>query len=316
MEHIKIDQQEDGSRLDRVLIRRLGNDRRVWILRLIRKANVRLNGKRAKPEQRVHTGDVIFLPASLRDGAKRPAVAKMNMPPLDILYEDDVLLIINKPVGWVVHAGSGYRAGLIEGLRQRWPELHLAHRLDRDTSGCLLCAKRLDVLRTLQAEFRAHEIKKTYLAWVDGHPQPTSGRMFSFLSKGMLRSGERMVHTDANGKGKKSSTDYQTIMQKNIAHKHCALLALMPHSGRTHQLRVQLAEFNHSLQNTNSNSNDSHAILGDNKYASREMLEDFAKHGVKNLTLHAWRLRFDHPVEGTDVDVTASWPETWPNFAV
>ncbi|MFQ5518544.1 MAG: S4 domain-containing protein, partial [Mariprofundus sp.] len=142
---LTVDQGEEGSRLDRVLIRHLGASRRSLILRLIRKGNVRVNKKRCKPESRVTAGDRVFLPASLREPDQREPTAVPNAllrkaAALPVLFEDEWLLVVNKPASLVVHGGSGHEAGLIEALKEvrGLADLRLAHRLDRDTSGVLL----------------------------------------------------------------------------------------------------------------------------------------------------------------------------------
>ncbi|RMH62287.1 MAG: RluA family pseudouridine synthase [Zetaproteobacteria bacterium] len=301
---LRIAADEDNSRLDRVLIRRLGAERRPLILRLIRKGNVRLNRKRARPESRVRQGDEVFLPASLRQPvydkpeAGIPRALLNRAGEVRVLYEDDALLAVDKPAGIVVHAGSGYHAGLIEALREvrGLADLRLAHRLDRDTSGVLLMAKNLNALRRLHEAFRAHDMQKVYLALVAGHPRATRGRLHGFLQKGVVRGGERVVRDDRQGK--EALTDYQLMLRLRWQGLSGALLALKPYSGRTHQLRVQLADAGH-------------AILGDGKYGAREENRRFRALGGRRLALHAWRLRFAHPDDGCTMEIRASWPEEW-----
>jgi len=303
---IVVDVEEAESRLDRMLLRRLGSSFRPLIMRLIRRGNVRVNGKRAKPETRLQQGDEIFLPASLRQAATEagekllPVLSSMpaairNMP---VLFEDADILVIDKPAGVVVHGGSGHGVGVIEYLRESMslPELRLAHRLDRDTSGCLLMAKRLSVLRALTASFRERSAHKTYLAWVAGHPYPYAGRIQSSLAKGILRGGERMVVQ--NEGGKEAVTDYQVSILTQCNGWQFALLALQPESGRTHQLRVQL-------------QSEGHAILGDGKYGLREDNRRYRDMGGKCMALHAWRLRFEHPARHQMIEVRAPWPSAW-----
>ncbi len=298
---ITVGPDEDGSRLDRVLMRRLGEAKRPLILRLIRKGNVRVNGKRSKPETRLHTDDTLFLPASLRGVdlvcEPHPQIAKLRTS-IPVLYEDEDILVVNKPAGIVVHGGSGHDAGLIEMLKaeRNFPDLRLAHRLDRDTSGVLLMAKHLVALRNLAEDFRERDMHKTYFAWVSGHPYPYAGRMRSRLAKGMLRGGERMVVDDESGK--EAVTDYQVVMCCEQEKWSYALLALTPESGRTHQLRVQL-------------QTEGHPILGDAKYAGRDDLKNFKRIGGKGLALHAWRLRFVHPVSNLPMELHAPWPDWW-----
>jgi len=303
---VVVDAEEAESRLDRMLLRRLGASFRPQVMRLIRRGNVRINGKRAKPETRLHQGDEIFLPASLRQTAAeegdKPPPAILSIPAairdMHVLFEDADILVIDKPSGVIVHGGSGHGAGVIEYLRETMslPELRLAHRLDRDTSGCLLMAKRLSVLRALTALFRERSAHKTYLAWVAGHPYPYAGRIQSSLVKGILRGGERMVVQDTGGK--KAVTDYQVSMLAERDDWRFALLALQPESGRTHQLRVQLQA-------------EGHAILGDGKYGLHEDNSHYRNMGGKCMALHAWRLRFEHPARHQMVEVRAPWPAAW-----
>ncbi len=300
--HLTVTPDEDGSRLDRMLIRRLGASRRSLILRLIRKGNVRVNRKRARPDARVSCGDVVFLPASLRSIEERPAGVPAwlveRARALEVLYEDESLLAVNKPAGLVVHGGSGYEAGLIEAIREarNLPELRLAHRLDRDTSGVLLMAKSLGALRSVAASFRDRSLRKTYLALIAGHPKAHAGRMVARLVKGVVRGGERVVVGDE--RGKEARTDFQVVMHLRRQGLAYALIALRPHSGRTHQLRVQLAE-------------QGHPILGDGKYGLRTANKAFRELGGRGLALHAWRLRLRHPVHHRMLELVAPVPEGW-----
>ncbi|OIO73008.1 MAG: RluA family pseudouridine synthase [Zetaproteobacteria bacterium CG_4_9_14_3_um_filter_49_83] len=306
---LTVDANEQGSRLDRVLVRFLGGDRKGLILRLIRKGNVRVNGKRKKPDYRVESGDIIYLPASLREPSPATGATAEDVPgdllrkvaQLSVLYEDDYVLVIDKPAGMVVHGGSGYSAGLVEALKisRNLPELRLAHRLDRDTSGVLLLAKDLMSLRRLTEDFREHDMEKTYMALVAGYPYASAGRMESRLAKGFVSGGERMVVDSEDGKA--SVTDYQVMMHSSHSDFDFSLLALFPHSGRTHQLRVQLQQ-------------EGHSILGDQKYAEKEQLSCYKKLGGRGLMLHAWRLRFRHPVTGLVMELRAPWPASWLKF--
>jgi len=297
--YIFIDENEDNSRLDRVLLRQTGGAQRSLMMRLIRKGNIRLNGKRTQAAERVSIGDKIFIPASLRtqpSDAPTPSPAINNIP--DILLEDESLLILNKPAGMVVHGGSGHQFGLIEQLKSHYQseDLRLAHRLDRDTSGCLVLAKQLPALRHLTEQFRLHTAKKTYFAWVAGHLIVSAGTIRSNLCKGVLQGGERMVVNDAHGK--ESETGFQTILHASWQDWPVSLLALQPHSGRTHQLRVHMQQ-------------EGHAILGDPKYANQAELAAYRERGGRGLALHAWRIRLTHPYRKHAIEVRAPWPPSW-----
>lgn len=299
---ISVDIHEDGTRLDRFLIRQLGDGMRPLILRLIRKGNVRINGKRSKPESRLTAGDRIFVPASLRepavDNQTQTSPRLPDVSQLSILFEDEHLLVINKPADMVVHGGSGHDAGLIEALKvaRNLPDLRLAHRLDRDTSGVLLLAKNLTALRMLSEDFRERDMQKTYFALVSGHPYPYAGRMHSHLAKGVVRGGERMVVDSEDGK--ESLTDFQVMCEYQRENFAYAMVALNPHSGRTHQLRVQLQQ-------------ETHPILGDNKYAEKDELKIYKALGGRGLMLHAWRLRFTHPMTNRHMELRAPLPDNW-----
>jgi len=302
---LTIDNNEDGSRLDRVLLRHLGASRRTLIVRLIRKGNVRINKKRSKPESRVSAGDEVYLPASLREpeevresSGEIPASLLSKVRALTVLFEDEWILVVSKPAGLVVHGGSGHDAGLIEALKEvrALPDLRLAHRLDRDTSGVLLMAKNLEALRHLTESFRLRDMQKTYFALVAGHPFAHAGQMKSNLAKGLVRGGERMV-VDVD-EGKESITDFQLMIRFERSGYDYAMIALNPHSGRTHQLRVQL-------------QSEGHAILGDGKYGEKVDLAAFKSMGGKGLMLHAWRLRFDHPITKQPLEFRADWPRNW-----
>ncbi|MDX8413407.1 MAG: RluA family pseudouridine synthase [Mariprofundales bacterium] len=305
--HWTVDHNEDGSRLDRALLRRFNHAGKGLVMRLIRKGNVRIDGKRAKPSSRLSTGNSIFIPASLHqstaDNAQPkapPVAAALRIP---IVYEDDDLLVIDKPAGTVVHSGSGYDFGLIEQLKTAYnlPDLRLAHRLDRDTSGCLLLVKKLPALRQVTADFRDHNAHKTYLAWVMGTMEDGAGRMISHLAKGVVRGGERMV--EDRDDGKEAVTDFQVIMHHQLHGCTLSLLALQPHHGRTHQLRVQLQQ-------------EGHPIAGDAKYGSSEQIKAFRAIGGKGMALHAWRLRLPHPEHGRLLDLRAPWPTRWRWVAI
>ncbi len=299
--YIIIDKNEDGTRLDRFLLRRIGEQQRHLVLRLIRKGNVRVNSKRCKPQHRLHDGDRLFIPASLRTSKAAPAApAPLRFTP-EVLYEDEALIVINKPQGMVVHGGSGHQHGLVEQLKAHWQcdELRLAHRLDRDTSGCLILARQLPALRSLSEQFRQRQAEKTYLAWVEGEPMSSAGRIRQALAKGYLQGGERMVINNAGGKD--ACTDFRLVLRYDWQQRPVSLLALFPHSGRTHQLRVHMQQ-------------EGCPILGDSKYASRQALQAYRQRGGKGLCLHAWRLRFTHPYHQRAVEVRAPWPGNWSVF--
>ncbi len=277
---------------------------RTLIYRLLRKGEVRVNGGRKKPEYRLQAQDEVRIPPlNLREPAplNQPSARQSSDLREQILLEDQNFIAINKPEGWAVHGGSGISLGLIEALRQIYaePNLELVHRLDRDTSGVLLIARRRRALRLAQAAFREHQVRKEYLVLVAGH-WPASNTQVSYpLLRYLTPSGERRVRVDATGK--RSQTGFRVLAQCPAA---TALIA-NPKTGRTHQIRVHCA---HS----------GHPVTGDSKYAPDALLSTHKHLGVRRLGLHAQRLRLSlaersHQGPGTalaDLDLAAPAPQS------
>jgi len=279
----------EGQRLDNFLVSRLKGVPKSRIYRLIRKGEIRVNKKRCKPDRKLVQGDSVRV-APLRMSEKVP-------PPLvteglealirdSILYEDDSLLVINKPAGLAVHAGTGVRLGLIEALRQIYPQLQdveLVHRLDKDTSGCLLVARTPAVLKTLQDALRQRTVEKVYLALVQGEWPEEITEVRAALQRDELRGGERVVSVDPRGKA--AVTRYCVLERLRDA----TLIEARPVSGRTHQIRVHCRHAGHP-------------ILGDNKYL------DTAKNRfpqIRHLCLHAASISFELPDETGNVQKMA-----------
>ncbi|MDF1646388.1 MAG: RluA family pseudouridine synthase [Legionellaceae bacterium] len=275
--------EENGQRLDNYLIRILKGVPKSHIYRIIRGGEVRVNKKRAKISSRLAEGDSVRIPPiRMRDEAAPITVSKALFSRLTqcIIFEDERLLVLNKPTGMAVHGGSGLQFGVIEALRAMRPEaryLELIHRLDRETSGCLLIAKKRSMLRQVQALFEARQIQKTYwlLAENTWTGRPTV-RVNLPLHKNNLQSGERMVQID--DAGKPSQTTFKCLENYSDA---CWVEA-KPKTGRTHQIRVHSA----SLQ---------HTILGDEKYGAKKLSLQ-TKHPKsqlkKRLYLHARTIQF------------------------
>ena len=292
-----VDEESSGQRLDNFLMRHLKGVPKTHVYRIIRSGEVRINKGRASADSRLEAGDEVRLPPvrisdKVAEKAARPAPAR-EFPPL---LEDDHLLAIDKPAGVAVHGGSGVSFGVIEQLRQARPQarlLELVHRLDRETSGILLVAKKRSALKHLQDQFRERETGKTYLALVKGD-WPTKLKVIDQpLHKYLLPDGERRVKvtTSDDPDGMRSITLVKVAQRLS----GCTLLEVTIKTGRTHQIRVHLAS-------------NGHPIAGDDKYGDFEWNKALQKQGLKRMFLHAWRLQFNHPASGERLALQAELP--------
>jgi 23S rRNA pseudouridine955/2504/2580 synthase len=282
---LDIDLDQAGQRLDNFLMARLKGVPKSKIYNIIRKGEVRVNKGRIKPDYKLCAGDSVRIPP-IRVSEKEPeAKASHQMLGLlanSILYEDDGMLVINKPPGLAVHGGSGISLGLIETLRQMRPEaryLELVHRLDRDTSGCIMIAKKRSYLRHLQAALRDKDIggiSKVYSALVIGAWPKSCRRVDAPLLKSEVANDERVVRV--HPEGKPSLTEFKILQ----SFKGFTLIEARPITGRTHQIRVH-AQYA------------GHALVGDEKYGSDELNARMRDHGIRRLFLHAAALRFCLP---------------------
>lgn len=292
---LEVAQDEAGQRLDNYLIARLKGVPKSLIYRVIRKGEVRVNKGRVKPERKLAAGDQVRVPPVRI--AEPPAVPKPGdglVKTLDdaIVFESDALLVINKPSGLAVHGGSGVSLGLIEALRQMRPTsrfLELVHRLDRDTSGCVMVAKKRSMLKFLQNALRQPGgIDKQYLALVEGRWPNRRKFVDAPLKRSELPNGERIVRVDIAGK--ESRTEFS--VEARFA--EATLVRAKPMTGRTHQIRV------HALHM-------GHAIVGDEKYGRDAFNKQMRQQGFKRLFLHATALRIPLP-EGGVIEVGAPLP--------
>ena len=292
-----------GQRLDNFLIRELKGVPKTHVYRIIRSGEVRVNKGRASADTRVEVGDLVRVPPvrvsdAVQAKADRPAPAR-EFP---VLLEDDAVLAIDKPAGVAVHGGSGVSFGVIEQLRQARPQakfLELVHRLDRETSGILLVARKRLALTNLQDQFRERETGKTYLALVPGD-WPASRKVIDVpLHKYLQADGERRVKVVA----KDDPDGMRSITLVKVAQRlpGFSLLKVTIKTGRTHQIRVHLAS-------------QGHAIAGDDKYGDFELNKVLAKQGLKRMFLHAWRLQFNHPATGERVELMAPLPAELQTF--
>ncbi|MDH5181834.1 MAG: 23S rRNA pseudouridine(955/2504/2580) synthase RluC [Gammaproteobacteria bacterium] len=295
VQFLEIDEEYAGQRLDNFLLTRLKGAPKSLIYRIVRKGEVRVNKGRIKPDYRLQAGDVLRIPP-VRLGEKTPA--KPSNQVLDriasgILYEDKRILIINKPAGIAVHGGSGINFGVIEALRALRPEapfLELVHRLDRDTSGCLIIAKKRSALRVLHDLLRENRMAKFYLALLRGEWRG-GDRILDFpLRKNTLQSGERVVKVSADGKPARSLFSPQNTKAA------ASLVQVRLETGRTHQIRVHAAHAGFP-------------IAGDEKYGDEEFNRQMKEQGLKRLFLHAHQLDFTFPDDGQRINITAPLPD-------
>ncbi|RQW64209.1 23S rRNA pseudouridine(955/2504/2580) synthase RluC [Vibrio viridaestus] len=283
VQFVEIDDDMAGQRIDNFLRNRLKSIPKSVVYRILRKGEVRVNKKRVKAEYKIAAGDVVRIPpvtiAESSQNESAPVSAKLaKVAELQdcILFEDDHMLVLNKPSGTAVHGGSGLKFGAIEGLRALRPEarfLELVHRIDRDTSGILLIAKKRSALRHLQAQFREKTVQKYYFALVMGSWKKSCVKINAPLQKNEVNSIVRV-----NPNGKPSETRFK-IME---AFADATLIQASPITGRTHQIRVHTQYAGHP-------------IAWDDRYGDRRFDAYTAKFGLNRLFLHAAHIRFTHP---------------------
>ena len=302
--HVRIDEASEGQRLDNFLVKHLKGVPKSHVYRVIRSGEVRVNKGRAEVSTRLALGDEVRVPpVRVADRADAPAAPAREFP---IVFEDEHLIALDKPAGVAVHGGSGVDFGVIEQLRQARPRaafLELVHRLDKETSGLLLVAKKRAALVGLQEQLRAHggekSIAKTYSALVIGH-WPANRKVIDLaLHKYVGADGERRVRVvDADHEAAKRSI---TLVKVVRAFAGFTLLDVTLKTGRTHQIRVHLAHAGH-------------AIVGDPKYGDFALNRSFARGAAlpgrrfERMFLHARGLRFEHPADGTTVELEAPLP--------
>ncbi|HEY3698534.1 MAG TPA: 23S rRNA pseudouridine(955/2504/2580) synthase RluC, partial [Spongiibacteraceae bacterium] len=278
---VAIDANSDGQRVDNFLLRELKGVPKSRIYNLLRRGEVRVNKGRVKAEYRLQSGDQVRIPplrmAAMDAAAPNVSSALSDRLAAAILFEDEALLVIDKPVGLAVHGGSGVSLGLIEALRVMRPQarfLELVHRLDRDTSGCIMVAKKRSALLTLHTALRGDGIDKRYLALAAGIWPRNRTRVEAPLEKNTLRSGERVVRVSTEGKP--AQTNF-TVLESFAG---ATLIEAAPLTGRTHQIRVHAQYAGHPL-------------AGDEKYGEKETNAHFRELGLRRLFLHAHTLAFE-----------------------
>ncbi|AWX16235.1 23S rRNA pseudouridine(955/2504/2580) synthase [Mergibacter septicus] len=286
VQFITIDDDQAGQRIDNFLLAKLKGVPKSMIYRIVRKGEVRVNKGRIKPEYKLQAGDTVRVPPIRTSETNQPIISqKLNrVAELEqqIIYEDDCLLVLNKPSGMAVHGGSGVDFGVIEALRALRPQarfLELVHRLDRDTSGILLVAKKRSALRHLHEQLRLKTVQKDYLALVRGQWQSHCKVVRAPLLKNELSSGERIVKVSDQGK------PAETRFKIEERYLQATLVKASPITGRTHQIRVH-------CQTTG------HPIAFDSKYGEKNFDQQLAMTGLNRLFLHAVAIRLTHPKSG------------------
>jgi 23S rRNA pseudouridine955/2504/2580 synthase len=286
IQYIDVDEEYAGQRLDNFLLARLKGVPKSVIYRVVRKGEVRVNKGRIKPEYKLQVGDQVRVPPLVVAAEKDQVSTKLSLVKnleSHILFEDNDLIVLNKPTGMAVHGGSGLQFGVIEALRALRPTakfLELVHRLDRDTSGCLLIAKKRSVLTHIHEQLRLKTVEKKYWALVAGQWDARNKKVTEPLKKNTLQSGERVVRVDER-EGKPSETRFK-ILQRYV---EGTLVEAFPVTGRTHQIRVHTACVGHP-------------IACDDKYGDNEFTGQMNSLGLKRLYLHAKTLAFTHPNTG------------------
>ena len=300
-----ITEDEQGQRLDNYLLKICKGVPKSHVYSIVRSGQIRVNSKRAEVSYRLQIGDVLRIPP-IRIAQKEEVVAgaefKADLP---ILYEDEALLVIDKPSGLAVHGGSGVSFGVIEALRRQRPQarfLELAHRLDRETSGILLVGKKRSALVALHDMFREGGLggtgrgaDKRYLVLVKGRWMDQVRNVKLPLFKYLLDSGERRVRVSEDGKTS------HTVFRLLARWEHFSLLEAELKTGRTHQIRVHLAHLGFP-------------IAGDEKYGDFALNKALPKEGLKRMFLHAWRMSFAHPISAEALVLEARLPEALQRF--
>lgn len=296
---IEITASSDGQRIDNFLLKTLKGLPKSRLYRIIRKGEVRVNKKRIKPEYRLKPGDQLRIPPirlQPEDSADiRIAPALLEQLESAILFENDSILVLDKPSGLAVHSGSGLRYGAIDALREmrKGVDIELVHRLDRDTSGCLLFAKSRPALLSMQSLFQSSRLRKTYQAIVKGHWDASVTRVLSPLLKQTMSNGERRVYVDERGQ----KADTEIVAVRHCSHQSLdySLLTIRLWTGRTHQIRVHCQSLGHE-------------IGGDAKYGDRDFNRAIKALGGGRLLLHAQQLEIPQNDHTKALRITAPTP--------
>jgi len=296
---VEVDEEHDGQRVDNFLITHLKGVPKTRIYRIIRKGEVRVNKGRVKQTSRLQAGDMVRIPPIRQSENSQQQVDASRYDFLNkaVLFEDDWVLVLNKPSGMAVHAGSGIKVGIIEALRALRTDLkylELVHRLDRETSGCLVLAKKASALKTLNDDFKTNSLKnarldKRYLTLVEGRWKYGQRRVTKALNTNAKRHGERHVVVDQGGSYASSIIDPRDT--SDIA----SLLEVKLLTGRTHQVRVHC-------------QSEGHGVAGDRRYGNDVFNKRMKSYGLSRLFLHAASIAFYHPVSQKQLVIEAPLP--------
>jgi 23S rRNA pseudouridine955/2504/2580 synthase len=291
---LEVGEEAAAQRIDNFLLRHLKGVPKSHVYQVLRSGQVRVNSGRVKPDYRLQAGDKVRLPP-VRVAARPNAAKPVEFP---VVFEDAALLVVDKPSGVAVHGGSGVSFGVIESVRAARPQaklLELAHRLDRDTSGLLVMAKKRTALVELHRMLREGQVEKVYLAVVKGRWEGKGREIRAALHKYVNASGERRVAVKEDGM---SAVTRITPLESS---KRFSFLEVRLLTGRTHQIRVHLAHAGHP-------------VLGDDKYGDFALNRELAKAGVGRLFLHAASLAFDHPITGERLRLKSPLPGDMQRF--
>ena len=310
---ITVAEHEAGQRLDNYLIKILKGVPKSHIHRIIRAGEVRLNKKRCKPDSRIQTGDLLRIPPVRTAEKQRSSENRAQAVPareFTIIYEDDALLVIDKPAGTAVHGGSGVSFGVIEQIRRARPEaryLELVHRLDKDTSGLLMIAKKRSALVKLHEAIRNDHPKKIYLALGVGKLPNDSFHVKLPLFKYTGAQGEKMVRVSEDGQSAHTIFRVLNRFSDDLLHQvglsHLTLVQATLKTGRTHQIRVHL-------------QSQQCPIAGDERYGDYQANKRLQKLGLKRMFLHAAELHLDHPLTGEPLHLKAELPQELAQFVL
>jgi 23S rRNA pseudouridine955/2504/2580 synthase len=301
VKRVKVDEGHEGQRLDNFLLGQLKGVPKSRIYKLVRSGEVRVNGGRVEVSRKLNLGDEVRIPpVRVSESAPKPASLPKDAPRLAprILYQDDAILVLNKPAGMAVHGGSGISRGVIEQLRLEFPQnrfMELAHRLDRETSGVLVVALKRRALVALHEIFRLHRIDKRYLVLATGRWRDDLRNVKLSLRKYLTSEGERRVSVDEGGQ------TAHTVFRRLQNWPGFTLLEAELKTGRTHQIRVHLAYLKHP-------------IAGDDKYGNFPLNKELTGQGLKRMFLHAAKLSFNHPVTGVPLVFEAPLPDDLQQF--